>query len=150
MAAGGPATFGEPRFIAHRRQCPSINLGSNPCWGPRYIKDPATPTVVAATIFVVEADHAVAIDDDRLISCLSDQASPGGAKSEEDRVALENVAKMGSTTQFPRVSNDPLLPSSGEVLEGELGEAAIIKKTLHKTTKKETQIKEARPESKTD
>jgi hypothetical protein len=73
MAAGGPATFGEPRFIAHRRQCPSINLGSNPCWGPRYIKDPATPTVVAATIFVVEADHAVAIDDDRLISCLSGQ-----------------------------------------------------------------------------
>jgi hypothetical protein len=69
------------------------------------------------------------------------RAEPKPNAAEEDRNALDTIADLGQTMQFPSISNEPVLLESGEILEGDIRAVKHVKKTTtQKTTvtKKET------------
>jgi hypothetical protein len=68
------------------------------------------------------------------------RAEPNEKEEDEtNRKALEAVSALSRKLTFPGASNEPLLLTNGEVVEGPEGGTKIFKKTTsHKSTKKET------------
>jgi hypothetical protein len=68
-------------------------------------------------------------------------------KDGDNKEALQSIANLGKTMEFPTIAKEPILLESGEILEGEIQTIKSSKKTTtHKssTSKKETH-KEVKP-----
>jgi hypothetical protein len=89
-----------------------------------------------------ELENAVRQDTKRLfgqierglkVEMRANQASEEGS-GEEQKQALESVAQLAGQLRFPEVAKEPILLTSGQVLEGEFVAAKHSKKTSRKTT----------------
>ena len=78
------------------------------------------------------------------------RAVPSKEEKSEEGKALANISNLSRVIQFPQIPKEPMLLSSGQILEGDIQAVKHTKKTTtHKTTTSKKLVgKEDKPEAK--